>query len=60
MSVLIETDDVEGIFYPAAENPAPSEQWGCAPGLARPWRRDLQGSGVTAGRAGDLAAQKCG
>ncbi|XP_053819163.1 LOW QUALITY PROTEIN: uncharacterized protein LOC128799082 [Vidua chalybeata] len=50
MSVLIETDDVEGIFYPAAENQASSEQWGCAPGLARTWRQDLQGNSFVAGQ----------
>lgn len=48
MSVLIETDDVEGIFYPAAENQASSEQWGCAPGLGD--RRHLQGNPFVAGQ----------
>lgn len=50
MSVLIETDDVEGIFCPAAKNQASSEQWGCAPGLARTWRQDLQGNPFVAGQ----------
>jgi len=49
MSVLIDTDGAEGLFYPAAENQSPSRLRGYDPALAGTWRSGLRGNPLGAG-----------